>query len=178
MDYSPQAKHIKFPFTEVFVQIAETQNQYVVCVCLVREKNTKILPPGNVFYNSLFHHDQIILCSCIFLRRHLEQKETRPRGLGCVPSQNHHPLEPFKPKDPKKMHDKESSQGEKEKHLLSGFLSLSHICNWYLDSTLVLSLDFFLKGAEEGEGKKGCCVLHSPLIRTVRFLWSLQVASV
>lgn len=38
MDYSPQAKHTEFPFTEVFVQIAETQNQYVVCVCVVREK--------------------------------------------------------------------------------------------------------------------------------------------
>lgn len=38
MDYSPQAKHVEFPFTEVFVQIAETQNQYVVCVCGERKK--------------------------------------------------------------------------------------------------------------------------------------------
>lgn len=38
MDYSPPVKHVEFPSTEVFVQIAEIQIWYRVRVCLFFKK--------------------------------------------------------------------------------------------------------------------------------------------
>jgi len=42
MDYSPLIKQVEFPSTEVFVQIAEIQIQYVFCVCVFGKRIQKL----------------------------------------------------------------------------------------------------------------------------------------